>query len=411
MTQPKPHAPPDPAPAASIEAATRRAIALLSLATFSSMVSQRICDAMLPELAREFGVPLAAAAQVVSMFAVVYGVSQLFYGPMGDRLGKYRVVTWATLACGVASVGAVLAPTLDALVLSRMGVALGAGAIIPLALAWTGDAVPYARRQETLARLGLGTTLGLVAGQVAGGVLTDALGWRWAFAFMAALYCAAGALLWRQLRSLGGAPAPSAAVTAAPRIGPFAQARQILAGRWPRTVVLVALIEGAVGFGVLAIWPTHLNLRHGLSLGASGAIVALYGVGAVLYMLTARHWIVRLGERGLTLLGTGSVAACALLFVLTPRWWLTLPAAFFAGFGFFMFHNTMQTHATQMAPQARGTGVSMFAAALFTGQSLGVFGATQLAQRIDTGPVIAIGGAMLLALGGWFAWRLRRRGH
>ncbi len=402
---------PDTASAASIEAATRRAIALLSLATFSSMVSQRICDPMLPELSREFGVPLAVAAQVVSMFAVVYGVSQLFYGPMGDRLGKFRVVTWTTLGCGVASVGAVLAPTLDALVLARMGVALGAGAIIPLALAWTGDAVPYARRQETLARLGLGTTLGLVAGQVAGGVLTDALGWRWAFAFMAALYCASGALLWRQLRSVGAMQAASSVAVDTLRIGAVAQARQILAGSWPRTVVLVALIEGAVGFGVLAIWPTHLNQHHGLSLSASGAIVALYGVGAVLYMLTARHWIPRLGERGLTLLGTSSVAACALLFVLTPAWWLTPFAALLAGFGFFMFHNTMQANATQMAPHARGTGVSMFAAALFTGQSLGVLGATQLAQRIDTGPVIAIGGLSLLALGGFFAWRLRHRGH
>jgi len=401
--------PPDTPAAASLEAATRRAIALLSLATFSSMVSQRICDAMLPELSREFGVPLAAAAQVVSMFAVVYGVSQLFYGPMGDRLGKFRVVTWATLGCGLASVGAVLASTLDALVLSRMLVALGAGAIIPLALAWTGDAVPYARRQEMLARLGLGTSLGLVAGQVAGGVLTDALGWRWAFAFMAALFCVAGAMLWRQLYSLGGMQSAAPQAAAAPA-GVLAQARQILAGRWPRTVVLVALIEGAVGFGVLAIWPTHLNLQHGLSLSASGSIVALYGMGAVLYMLTARRWIARLGERGLTLLGTGSVAASALLFVLTPLWWLTLPAAFFAGFGFFMFHNTMQTNATQMAPQARGTGVSMFAAALFTGQSIGVLGATQLAQRIGTGPVIAIGGLLLLALGGYFAWRLLHRG-
>ena len=40
-----------------------------------------------------------------------------------------------------------------------------------------------------------------------------------------------------------------------------------------------------------------------------------------------------------------------------------------AGYGFFMFHNNMQTNATQMAPNARGTGVSMFALALFMGQS------------------------------------------
>ncbi|MFZ9336283.1 MAG: MFS transporter, partial [Burkholderiaceae bacterium] len=101
--------------------------------------------------------------------------------------------------------------------------------------------------------------------------------------------------------------------------------------------------------------------------------------------------------------------ACAVLCALTPHWVLTRPAAFVAGFGFFMFHNTMQANATQMAPHARGTGVSMFAAALFMGQSLGVLGATQLAQRFDTGPVIALGGVGVAVLGSFFAWRLRSR--
>jgi len=72
--------------------ATRRSILLLSVATFTSMTTQRICDAMLPELSRVFGTGLPQAAQVVSVFAIVYGVLQLFYGPLGDRLGKFRVI-------------------------------------------------------------------------------------------------------------------------------------------------------------------------------------------------------------------------------------------------------------------------------------------------------------------------------
>ena len=42
------------------------------------------------------------------------------------------------------------------------------------------------------------------------------------------------------------------------------------------------------------------------------------------------------------------------------------------GLGFYMLHNTLQTQATQMAPQARGGAVALFASVLFIGQSLGV---------------------------------------
>jgi predicted MFS family arabinose efflux permease len=98
------------------------------------------------------------------------------------------------------SVLAVFATSLDMLVLARMLVALGAAAIIPLSLAWIGDTVTYERRQETLARVGVGTTLGITGGQLLGGVFTDTLGWRWAFAFMTLLFGVVGVLLWRDER-------------------------------------------------------------------------------------------------------------------------------------------------------------------------------------------------------------------
>ena len=174
-------------------------------------------------------------------------------------------------------------------------------------------------------------------------------------------------------------------------------------------MLLTAFIEGAAGFGVLAIWASHLNRVLGLSLSAAGAIVALFGLGGMLYMLVARQLIRRLGEGGLALMGSCLLGLCALVFGLSPHWALTLPASLIAGFGFFMFHNTMQTNATQMAPNARGTGVSMFALALFMGQSAGVLLAAWLLGYIASGTVIAVGGGVMAALGAGFAQALRRR--
>ena len=392
----------------TVSPALRRSILLLSFATFASMAAQRICDAMLPELARAFSVSLAEAASVVWVFAMAYGLSQLVYGPLGDRLGKFGVVTCGTLACSGGCLLAVFAGSLDVLVLARVLTALGAATIIPLSMAWIGDVVAYEMRQETLARVGLGTTLGIVGGQLFGGLLTDMLGWRWAFGFLALLFGVVGALLAADRRKHPTAVKLPGAASAG-RPGFVAQALLILTGPWSRIVLIVALIEGAAGFGVLAIWASHLNQTLGLSLTAAGAIVALFGLGGMLYMAAARHLIRRWGERGLVLWGGGLFAASSCVIGLTPIWWVAVPASLLAGFGFFMFHNTMQAHATQMAPEARGTGVSLFASALFLGQSVGVVLAAGFINRIGSNVVIALAAVIFFALAVFFAQALQRR--
>jgi len=393
--------------------ALRRSILLLSCATFTSMCTQRICDAMLPELSRVFGTGLSETAQVVSVFAIVYGVLQLFYGPLGDRLGKFRVIAWATLACSVGNLLAVFAGSLQMLVLSRMLVAVVAAGIIPLTLAWVGDVAPPGRLQETIARVGLGTALGVGAGQLVGGLLADTLGWRWAFGFLAVLFAGVGVLLLRDLgrqqRALSASAPGTAAMPTSPPLHFLAQVAQIVAQTWPRTILLVGVIEGAAGFGVLAIWASHLHLSMGFSLSAAGAIVALFGFGGVCYMATARWMIRRLGQPQLVLVGVGLVLGAALVIGFSPVGWPAVPASLLAGFGFFAFHNVMQTTAAQMAPTARGSAVAMFAAALFLGQSVGVTVASSLAGQIGAGRVIALSGVALAVLGGWFAGALHRR--
>jgi predicted MFS family arabinose efflux permease len=88
----------------------RGAITCLALAAFASGVSLRVNDALLPKLVSEFGVSLGTAAQVISLFAIAYGLAQLFFGPVGDRFGKYRVIAWATAACAATAAVCAVAP-------------------------------------------------------------------------------------------------------------------------------------------------------------------------------------------------------------------------------------------------------------------------------------------------------------
>jgi len=390
-----------PAPASA--GPSRHSVLLLSLACFCSMATQRICDPMLPELAREFDASMARAAQVVSVFAVVYGMAQLVYGSLGDRWGKFRLLTWTTLASGLGCLLATFATSLDMLVAARVLTALSAAAIIPMAMAWTGDAVAYERRQETLARVGLGTTMGIMGGQLLGGLFADTLGWRWAFVLMALLFGVVGGFLRSDLIRQGR-PASHGAST-----GVLAQALQIVRTPWARQLLLVAVVQGAAGFGIVATIASHLHEAHGLALAASGAIVALFGLGGVSYMALARHLIRRLGEHGLVQVGGLGMAATLLAVGLSPLWQVLPVVVLLGGFAFFMLHNTLQANATQMAPQARGLGVSMFATGLFLGQALGVVVATSLIPRLGSGAVIAGGGLMMAAVATWLSGQLRRR--
>ena len=391
----------------TLQASTRRTVLLLSLACFASMASQRICDAMLPELARQFDSTLAAAAQVVSLFALTYGLTQLMFGALGDRYGKLRVLSYATLGCGIGSALAALAGSLHALVLARMLAAAFAAAIIPLALAWTGDAVPYDRRQETLAQVGLGTTLGVFSGQVLGGLFTDTLGWRWAFVLMTLLFLLVGALLLSHRRGAQG-PSDGPAQTGPPA-GMLAQTRQLLRDAWVRKILGFSICQGAAGFGSMAIAASHLHQLHGLALSSAGAIVALMGLGGVTYMSQAKRLVPVLGETGLALAGGLGMALALLTLAWSPWWSLTAALMLWGGFSFFMLHNTLQTLATQMAPQARGLGMSMFATALFFGQGVGVLLAAALMEHWSASRVLSGAALMMAALGTTVYQQLRQR--
>jgi YNFM family putative membrane transporter len=127
-------------------------------------------------------------------------------------------------------------------------------------------------------------------------------------------------------------------------------------------------------------------------------------LGGLLYALTVNRLVVALGRARLSFSGALLLSTAFLLLAAAPHWALDGPALALAGLGFYMFHNTLQTEATQMIPEARGIAVALFALSLFLGQATGVGLFGFIFDRLG-GPPIFLASALLLPV---IAIRFRR---
>jgi predicted MFS family arabinose efflux permease len=382
-------------------------IGLMAVAAFGSGFSLRLSDPLLPQIALDFGTSIGTASAIVTAYAVPYGLMQAFAGVLGDRFGKCHAVAATCAISSVLVLLCMLSQSLTQLTLARFISAPAAATIVPLGMAYVGDMVPYERRQTVLARFLAGQMIGMITGQVAGGIIGDWFGWRAAFLVLSLVFAAAGAALASQLRSNPWTMRGSFGNADRPKL--IATYRLLMTQPWTRFVIVAVFLEGAIFFGGFTYVAADLHIRFGLSFSLVGIVVAGYGIGSVFYAGSVSKLVIALGERGLVLSG-GLIVMIGFLTLAGQPVWQTAPVAVAVlGFGYYMLHNTLQTNATQMYPQARGTAVAGFSSALFLGQSAGVAIAAPMVDRAGAVPVFVMAALLWPALALWIWWRLGRR--
>src|SRR5580765_4688423 len=267
----------------------------------------------------------------ILMFSIAYGLSQLFFGPLGDRFGKYRVIAVACTACALTASLCALAQGFVQLELARLVAGATAAAIIPLSMAWIGDVVPYEERQPVLARFLIGQILGLSAGVFAGGFTADHLNWRVPFLVLGAAFAAISVALFLLNRRLPARARLRRHVEGHALRRMVHEFGQVFAQRWARVVLATVFLEGACVYGAFAFIATHLHQVFGIALASAGSTVMLFGFGGLLFALAAAPLVRGLGEVGLTRCGGVLLAVSLLAVGVAPRWWWAIPACFVAG--------------------------------------------------------------------------------
>ncbi|MES2711813.1 MAG: MFS transporter [Pseudomonadota bacterium] len=388
----------EPRPAPGIEI-----LPWLAMAAFAAGCGMRMLDPLLPMVGAEFGVSIGAVSVIIATFSIAYGAGQIVVGPVGDRHGKLRVVCAAVVLYGLLTIATVLAGSLTMMAAIRALTGLAAGAIIPVALAWIGDTVPYANRQAVLGRFLTGMVMAQLLAGPAAGIVGEYVGWRAAFLLLGLLSFACvvplalriGPALWQRPEG------------PAPRGMGLSGFQNILRRRAGQRLLLAATLDGFLLFGgAFPFIGAFLIEEFSLSAAQAGLGVAGFGVGAFAYTRLAPLLVRRLGERRLVTAGGLLLAAMLLGFAVAWHWAVVVACQVVAGLAFFMFHGVLQARATEALPEARATAVSAFAMALFFGQSLGslVFGAVIGRAGYAAGFILAA--VLVAALAGWIRVRL-----
>src|SRR5690349_7845862 len=81
----------------------RPALMALSGATFFVSLDRAVFAPLLPAMAHDLHATVGAAGQAVTAYTLLYGLFQLVYGPLADRIGKVAVVRWCVLVFALGS--------------------------------------------------------------------------------------------------------------------------------------------------------------------------------------------------------------------------------------------------------------------------------------------------------------------
>ncbi|MEJ8277575.1 MFS transporter [Pseudonocardia spirodelae] len=389
-----------------------RRLRLLQLASLVSTCDRFAIAPLLVPIAASFSAPLAAAAGAAGGYFLAYGLMQVVWGVLSDRIGRVRVMRTALVGAVLGGVASVLAPTLGVLVAARVVTGACTAALIPAALVYVGDTWPAAMRQRPLSDLLAATALGTAVATAGAGLLADLAGWR----AVPAATAAAAALLFLALRAL---PEPAGAAAGRPGgSGPAGWRAAVLrplgavAGNgWARLVLLLAFVEGAVVLGVLTYLAPSLQ-AGGSSAALAGLAAGGYGVGAVLFSRVVRRLVGRLGPAVLAGTGGGFLVVAWVFPLLTVHPATVAAAGLCLGGAWAFLHSTLQTWATEVVPQARATAVALFATLLFLGSSAGTALGAPLADAGRFAPLFAaalVASVPLAVAAAWTRARYARR--
>ncbi len=366
---------------------------ILSTAAFVSAFSIRVLDPLVPSIARDLGVTIAAAAMLAPAYTFPYALSQPLLGGISDQFGKERTIRICTALLAMSLAVATVASDYTTLFIARVMAGLSGGGMIPVAFAIIGDRFEVAQRQVALARVVMASQIAILLSSGLSGLIAARFGWRVVFGVAGAVVLVSFVMMLRGLPNATPRPAQRISFSGMGRIY-----LSVFRSPMARFVLPAAAVEGIALFGLMPFVAHRLEVRGLGGMQEAGLVLAGMSIGGITFTLLVGRLLQRFGRA--RLIRAGGVISCGAYFAMAAaQSWQVEGACFAAlGFGFFMIHNSLQLLATELVPEARSSSIAMFAFCFFLGQALGPVLYHAGFEALGNSVPLLLAGSVLLAM-------------
>jgi predicted MFS family arabinose efflux permease len=338
----------------------------VATAGFCAFVNLYSPQALLPELAREFGVGAGEISSLMTAGTAAIALTAPFTGALADVVGRKRLITAAMFAIAAPTLIMTLAGSVPELAFWRFVQGMLVPPIFTVAVAYIGDEWPPADVPRVAGIYVAGSSVGGFCGRFIPGVFADLIGWRAAFGVVALLTLAAAVIvaftLTRERHFVRSG-------------GLGASMRHMLAHlRDPRL-----LATFAIGFGVLfnfiAIF-TYVSFHlaappYSFSSTLLGALFFTYLVSSPIVPWTGRA-ILLFGRRRFVL-GVIALWIVGTLLLLAPPVSMILAGLTLCAVCGMLCQTVSTGYVTVTAKDGRSSAVGLYASIFYIGGSAGAF--------------------------------------
>ena len=258
-------------PTAANPAPSRLALLALSVAAFAIGTTEFVIMGLLPEVAQDLHVSIPSAGLLVSGYALGVAAGAPVLAALTARLERRNALL---LLLGLFILGNALcavAPSYGVLMAARVVAAFCHGSFFGIGAVVASHIVPRGQAARAIALMFTGLTLANVLGVPFGTFLGQWAGWRSTFAAVTVLGVIAAIAVWRLVPALPDLASPD-------------MRRELGVLRKPQ--VLLALAMTVLGFGGVFTVFTYiapiLQDVSGVSVGATGWVLILFGVGTTI---------------------------------------------------------------------------------------------------------------------------------
>ncbi|MFV0426487.1 MAG: MFS transporter [Beutenbergiaceae bacterium] len=255
---------------------TRSATVAVMLGITTSALMQTVLATAMPQMAQELGSE-GLYGWVFASYLLASTITLPTFGQLADRWGS-RPVFLTGIGCyalGTALTAAAI--SMPMLIAARLIQGLGAGALVPAALAVVASLAGREGRGSLFGTIGVIQVLSSIVGPVLGGWFTDGPGWRWSLWVVVPFAAAAGVLA-----RLSFPRAHARTMRSAVRgLDPWQPLRQLCRGRTLQGLTASAFALGIVLVSATALVPLLAQNGLGRTATESGVVLVplMVGVG------------------------------------------------------------------------------------------------------------------------------------